>query len=315
MLYFSQSKQDPERIDLDQLAKLRSFKQKTFPSALIETYSNPVEFKDKLSRQLEIQLRTLLALESDESKNAPAVPPVTDILVHFAQPDTAADTGTDIVLSTRLIRVDDFDQIPDYTETKATKEEKKAEAGESLLATNYLRLLGAEPNKNFYRQQITYQILKAFFVPVRFWLKNKGGVGARDVFIDLKIEATTSGVILLPLAEFPSSPPSATESSFTLPSMARIPAKPDTLLSRSANSWSTQLEVRALQPQREVSPATEFLIGAMTSCDVVVTARVYADTLPEPSKQDLRIHLNVQQTDVKARDIVSEIQPATGAKS
>lgn len=31
MLYFSQAKQDPEKLDLDQLSKLREFKKKTFP--------------------------------------------------------------------------------------------------------------------------------------------------------------------------------------------------------------------------------------------------------------------------------------------
>ena len=59
MLYFSQAKQEPERIDLDQLAKLRSFKAKTCNKALIENFTSPTEFKEKLAKQLEMPVRSL----------------------------------------------------------------------------------------------------------------------------------------------------------------------------------------------------------------------------------------------------------------
>ena len=39
MLYFSQLRQNPDNIDLEQLRKLREFKENTFPNALVETYS------------------------------------------------------------------------------------------------------------------------------------------------------------------------------------------------------------------------------------------------------------------------------------
>ena len=65
MLYFSQVKQDPEQIDLDQITKLREFKKRTYPKALIESFKSQVEFRDKLARQIEIQLRMLLAQEGE----------------------------------------------------------------------------------------------------------------------------------------------------------------------------------------------------------------------------------------------------------
>ncbi len=48
MLYFSQIRQDPEQIELAQLQKLREFKKKTFPKALVEHYTSQIEFRDKL---------------------------------------------------------------------------------------------------------------------------------------------------------------------------------------------------------------------------------------------------------------------------
>jgi hypothetical protein len=63
MLYFSRVKQDPEGLDLEQLAKLRDFKTTVSPKALVETYSDPIEFHDKLAKHLEIQLRELVVQE------------------------------------------------------------------------------------------------------------------------------------------------------------------------------------------------------------------------------------------------------------
>lgn len=52
MLYFSQAKQGPDRIDLVQLQRLREFKKKTFPKALVENYATQTEFRDKLQNNL-----------------------------------------------------------------------------------------------------------------------------------------------------------------------------------------------------------------------------------------------------------------------
>jgi len=57
MLYFSKRGMDPSEIEIDQLISLNEFKTEIYNSALIENYSSLVEFRDKLSRQLEIKIR------------------------------------------------------------------------------------------------------------------------------------------------------------------------------------------------------------------------------------------------------------------
>ena len=74
------------------------------------------------------------------------------------------------------------------------------------------------------------------------------------------------------------------------------------------------MEVRALQPQRELSPNTEFFIGAKESCDVAVTAKIFADTLPEPIIQELNLRLEVEKLTVQADQILNDIiLPTTSA--
>lgn len=61
MLYFSQSPIDPDKIDLDQFTVLRSFKEKMRLKGLTETYSGIPDFRQKFSRQLAINLNSILS--------------------------------------------------------------------------------------------------------------------------------------------------------------------------------------------------------------------------------------------------------------
>src|SRR4029077_13747425 len=59
MLYFSKVGMEPDKIDLSQLARLKEFKQQTYPNALTESYKSQIEFRDKFARQLELKVRDL----------------------------------------------------------------------------------------------------------------------------------------------------------------------------------------------------------------------------------------------------------------
>jgi nucleoside 2-deoxyribosyltransferase len=108
MLYFSKAKQDPEKIEVEQLQKLREFKKKTFPKALLESYATQIEFRDKLAKQIEIQLRTLIAEQSEESSTALKAKPVTDIQLGFADPNTGGYLGRDITIETDNLEIEDL---------------------------------------------------------------------------------------------------------------------------------------------------------------------------------------------------------------
>lgn len=61
MLYFSQSPVDPDKIEIDQFTTLRSFKEKMRLKGLTESYTGIPDFRQKFSRQLAINLNSLLA--------------------------------------------------------------------------------------------------------------------------------------------------------------------------------------------------------------------------------------------------------------
>ena len=64
MLYFSSVAIEPDKIDSSQNEKLKEFRTKISPVALIERYKSHIEFKEKFSKQLEIKVRDLQKAES-----------------------------------------------------------------------------------------------------------------------------------------------------------------------------------------------------------------------------------------------------------
>lgn len=250
---------------------------------------------------MEIQLRSLLAAASDESSFSTVAPPVTDIIFHFGDVQSGRDLGSEATISTQFIELIGFEEIPDYAPPEEERSKKSA-IGTAQDVAWARSVIGGTPNKNYLRQQLTYRVVQSFFKPVRFWLQNRGGVGARDVHIDIDIRSNGGDVVLISKNQLPSSPPSKTEAGFGLLSARQHATTPDEVLKRSSSGWSSQMEVRALQPQREISPDPDILIGAMATCEVVMGARIYADTLAEPVYQELHLRIEVEQLKVPARE-------------
>lgn len=301
MLYFSQVKQDPEQINLEQLGKLREFKKKTFPNALVESYLSQIEFRDKLSRQLEIQLRVLMA-ESGE-KEGPAHNPYTDIQIHFADVESGEDIGSTFETESTLLNIGDFSSIPDYLpyEEESTRIKTSGFLSMGIISSVSKKSI----NKNYYRQLITYAVGKNFFNPLRFWLKNIGGTGAKDVYVDISVKSDSNDIFVILPSRLGVNPPSPHTSGGLLSEIHYNSI--EDLFPNPSNSWSTNIELRALQPQREISPEVSIMLGAKSNCIVEVIATIYADTLPAPIKQRLKVNLTAKKIDVSANDIVEDI--------
>lgn len=123
MLYFSQVKKDPNQIDLEQLAKLREFKGKTFPKALVESYNSQIEFRGKLAKQIEIQLRNFVAEESN-SNNTAGLGTREKIEIEFIDPKTGELLGSEIDLEADFLDVIDIESIPDYSSAQSDHDEE-----------------------------------------------------------------------------------------------------------------------------------------------------------------------------------------------
>ena len=298
MLYFSQTKQDPDRINLDQLKQLREFKSKTFPKALVENYGNQIEFRDKLSKQLEIQLRALLAEESQVDDDLSGSPPRTEVQFGFADVKTGKLAGQTLEMHSSIIHLEDIEELPDF-QSPPSKSER--DAGDSSSFSRFW----SHKNENYYREMSGYLVKEAFLRPVRFWLKNIGGVGARDVYVDIRITSENSDFSVIPLQKSGLNAPKEFGSPLWTSYFSGSEDNEDEV-EQLGSQKTTQLELPALQPQREISPQTAIVIGAKQSGLINVAARIYADSLSEPVLRNLQINWTVTEVRKKAAQLLEE---------
>jgi len=299
MLYFSKEKKDPDDIDTEQLLKLRNFKRNTYPKALVENYSTQVEFRDKLAKQIEMQLRNLL----NDSIEGGSGSIRSDILLEFADAKSGDSIGEKLDLNTEYLTISDFEKIPDYgTETE---QERIVKSKDSSLRTYIVS--GSRTNKDYYRDLVDYIVADKMFSPVDFWLKNQGALGAKDLYIDIKVESDNDELVLLTYSEFESKKPSRNRGDNIFPSkhlgyeeisIEKVEGK--------IGEWELSFELNALQPKREICPDEVIYIGSTKPCSLKFSATIYADSLPEPIHHILEIKLDVKVIEVSGLDILNE---------
>ena len=89
MLYFSSAQISPGKIDSDQYAKFKGFKTWSKEKGLIEEYGNVDEFREKLTRQLQLILQQNEYLNSVLDEPHPVIP--ESDLVRISEPSLSPD--------------------------------------------------------------------------------------------------------------------------------------------------------------------------------------------------------------------------------
>lgn len=153
-------------------------------------------------------------------------------------------------------------------------------------------------DRDYYRDSINRIIAKSKNRPIRFWLKNTGTVGARDVFIDIKLRSDGESISLQTARHFETEGGVIYFGDNETVEAAKL----------SDTAWSTSLEMRALQPKREVSPARKLLLGGDGDCQISVEASIYADTLSEPIIRKLTIDYKVKVVETSYKSLLEELE-------
>ncbi|MCU4164185.1 hypothetical protein [Carboxylicivirga caseinilyticus] len=293
MLYFSQVKKDPNSLDLDQLKKLRDFKEKTFPKALVENYNSQIEFRDKLAKQIEIQLRNLIATLN--SNNGDQNNSTSNISLEFFDKKNEKTLGQSIKLKSKFIELKNLDKVPDFK--LAIKEDNKKSKG----------YLFDRQNTDYYREYLEYLVNSSMYVPINFWLKNNSIIGARDIFLDIIITSDIKELNIKSNTRFSIKKPSKTGDPMGIGfSLGDLIEGESLQIKDNDGRWISSVEIRALQPKREVVPKQTMLIGAEISGKINFQVKIYADILPEPISQDLQIELEVENIEADALETLEE---------
>lgn len=272
MLYFSKIGMDPDRLDLTQLARLKEFKDRTYPNALTESFKSQIEFRDKFAKQLELKIRDL---QKADDKQQP--PPLKLLL------STAAGEGVHPTASVTLPVLED---LPDVLAAQSEYTRKAIE------------------------NAIEDAVDAAVGIPVRLQISNTGASGIRNLFVQVTIRASLGEVDVVDALEVKSRGLSAWSvlihpkfhGGGSIPSPELVETEG---LTKRTDGWQFSFEWDALQPQRTRTVKPELIIRPHENARIEFHAKVFADSFPEPLEITTDLEIAVDRRMTKVADLVN----------
>ena len=282
MLYFSNVETDPDKIELDQIEKLRKFKKKSYPKELIESYKKIMEFRDKFSKQLEIKVRDLQL--SDASRKTP-------LSLEFLSIEKGEPIGSAVSHS--------FDH-PNLTDVVAVPEEKRDKL----------------------QKLVRVAVREKSYFPIALAIANSSASGVRNLYAELYFSATSKNLELSqttlsrvrsiwshaaisswapyydPFAESDGRPKIADRVQETL---ARFQ---EGTLQRTDGGWRLSFAWEALQPQRIRLIMPVLYLYSAESAELSISAKVFADSFPEPLLLQANVSVEAKQTSVSLENLL-----------
>ncbi|CAD7530986.1 hypothetical protein [Aeromonas hydrophila] len=240
-----------------------------------------------------------MVAEENNAANLVASDASEKIEIEFYDPKTGDSLGSEINLEADYLYVSDIENIPDYSISNS----------EGDIGGELKKVFRKSENKGYYREYVEYVVKKSMFKGIGFSLKNNGIIGTRDIFIDMDIivDGDVNQITIKDQLKL-NAPTKDRDNIFSI-SINDLGLSPNENLQidGSEKNWKANFEIRALQPKRNVKSRQQIFIGAQSSCSVIISAKIFADILPEPLVQRLVIHLAVNSITVTSEEILKEV--------
>ena len=281
MLYFSRVEIDPERIDVQQIEKLKSFKEKAYPEGLIENYRRVIEFRDKFARQLELKIRDLQRNETMGS-----VP----LSLEFFSVEAGDLLGRRIEQLVDYPEVTDLDSVPEAAKASLIETIKESTYCPVVLA---IRNVSSSGIRNIFAElhlqadNPSLELVNSFSGRLSNWKFSRPWA-----------EALTSTTLVWDL-------PSSETQDKVNKAIARFEThglQRDTV----NGGWRFSFEWDALQPQRLRLVQPVLYASSKEAALLSITARIYSDTFPEPFALDAALMLSPQVRHTELKTLIPD---------
>ena len=296
MLYFSKVGIDPDRIDLDQVRRLKDFKESTYPNSLTESYKSMIDFRDKFSKQLELKIRELQKADDTD------LPPLS---LSFLSIDKGEMLGNKISKLVKKPNITNLNNIIKKKKDKTLNENIK------VLVTN--------------------KIKESISIPVVLAIENISSSGVSNLYVEVSIKADNDNVeasdsigpilsvssgVTWASATFTSYLSSGIhiESSLEKEVKAKLDGLTEEGLVETDDGWKLSFEWRALQPHLTRFMQPPIFITAQESSKIKFTAKIFADSFPQPLNLDARIEIKVEEYNLKLEDFIPNIDSLLGVE-
>jgi nucleoside 2-deoxyribosyltransferase len=278
MLYFSHVPVDPNQVDLDQMEKLKNFKERISPNALVETFGSSLNFRDKFANQLELKIRDL--------QKADNIGQPLPLDLQFVSLETGELAGNSLSISVDALELSD-PNIPVVPELK-----------------------------QYFERVFQNACIEATLVPVILAIKNISSSGVRNLYVEMSITGSAGAFQVSetnPLGSFQYSTATyyfSLAKNLYVSEPSEIERKLQKLssegLRKEGGGWKYSFEWDALQPHRIRVVQPFIYLLAPGACKAEFRAKVYADSFPNPIVLYAEIAVAVQPKLLKTDIVVAK---------
>ncbi|GAA1254962.1 hypothetical protein GCM10009677_00940 [Sphaerisporangium rubeum] len=305
MLYFSRAATELDKVDLNEYARLKSFKEKTYPHGLVEHYNTLSEFREKFSKQLSISIRDVIAMDSTRRPgNTAGGDPITlGILV--ADQSTSEISGLPARLHFTRTVCRDEDKIPDLVAKTLNDSPDENEADpqpsthddladvdstnpDSLtVARDWLRIGRTARrtqgyNKDYLRQLVDYHCNEEAYRPIRFAVTAPSTSGVKDLFLELRLSLSSGGADIVNRLPFtrPFAVGDFNMGEFFIGSDAPRKSSLSLRSTKEKSEWLIEIEATAIQTQRTFVIPDRLYLRVDSDCAFSIEGTVYSSDAP-----------------------------------
>ena len=293
MLYFSQREVQLEKIDINQLERLRKFKKEVYSIALVETYNSIYEFKEKFAKSLEIKIKELHERnERDE------------IFFKFG-----IFSIEDEIIKSQYIWEIDCPKIIDIDRLSKNKRERLKKLIDWYIDRySYCPLLFAIKNLTSVSLQDLYIELEIFSesknlnitdsIQEAYYLANIG-----SYFPTVYWEV--GPVYTIPTSHIVYESSCVTHHPIVKKINDIFSKYKPTKLYKKENSWKICFELNVLQPQRLQILEPALYVKTIESNSISIKSKIYTDLFPRPYEFDLKLEIKVTYKQIKYENLDS----------
>ena len=274
MIYFSEREIEPERIDLEQLKKLRDLKKEVYSNAIVKTYRSYSDFREKLANDLERKIKEIH--EKNERNND-----FFKFGVFSIEDERITDHYEYEIERLSIINID-----------KLTPEQKNRLQNliDSYIDSHsYYPLIFAIENQ-------TSTSLQYLYIEAEITSESN------EVIITDSIQDQFSTFVTWKYSIEDNINP------ITRKVNDIISRYKPTKLYKKENNWKIGFEIEVLQPQRLqiLEPVLYIKVKGAQPSSLLIKSKIYTDLFLKPYEFHFRLLINVKEQQIKYEDLKSD---------
>lgn len=223
-------------------------------------------------------------------------PPILSL--EFANIDDRVSLGKQLISDVTLLNISCPDNIPDYSDRK--------ESGLFSISSFTMN----QVNRDYYRELVVYYYVLFKTTKIGFVIKNSSDTIATDVKVEILVDIKPKKYGFFEFDRFPKLPQTHFNFLGNIKPISQqlweIQIKPDITIDHLKDRWLIEVWFQKVQPKQTVFTKDIVYLATNETCNIELCSRIFADNLPNPIEERLKIDSKVKNQE-GSLEVIKEI--------